>query len=67
MRNPRLRIKLQRLNIVALPFSGASLEIAYANYKNFFEGQLDEENVIPTLYPVNEEIVEDHQGNQVFL
>ena len=36
--------------------------MAYSNYgKNFFEGPLDEENVILTLYPVNEEIVEDHQ------
>ncbi|KAB0346360.1 hypothetical protein FD754_011217 [Muntiacus muntjak] len=30
-------------------------------FKNFFEGPLGEENVILTLYPVNEEIVEDHQ------
>ena len=36
--------------------------MAYSDYgKNFFEGPLDEENVILTLYPVNEEIVEDHQ------
>ncbi|MXQ99963.1 hypothetical protein E5288_WYG021657 [Bos mutus] len=36
--------------------------MAYSNYgKNFFEGPLDEENVILTLYPVNEEIIEDHQ------
>ncbi|KAI4548291.1 hypothetical protein MG293_000621 [Ovis ammon polii] len=35
--------------------------MAYSNYgKNFFEGPLDEENVIFTL-PVNEEIIEDHQ------
>ena len=35
--------------------------MAYSNYgKNFFEGPLDEENVILTL-PVNEEIIEDHQ------
>ena len=35
--------------------------MAYSNYgKNFFEGALDEENVILTL-PVNEEIIEDHQ------
>ena len=30
-------------------------------FQNFFEGPLDEENVILTLYPVNEEIIEDHQ------
>ncbi|DAA14573.1 TPA: developmental pluripotency associated 2-like [Bos taurus] len=36
--------------------------MAYSDYgKNFFEGPLDEENVILTLYPVNEEIIEDHQ------
>ncbi|OWK00526.1 DPPA2 [Cervus elaphus hippelaphus] len=36
--------------------------MAYSNYgKNFFEGPLEEENVILTLYPVNEEIIEDHQ------
>ncbi|XP_070310278.1 developmental pluripotency-associated protein 2-like [Odocoileus virginianus] len=36
--------------------------MADSNYgKNFFEGPLDEENVILTLYPVNEEIIEDHQ------
>ncbi|KAG5215772.1 hypothetical protein JEQ12_001348 [Ovis aries] len=36
-------------------------EYAYPHQKNFFEGPLDEENVILTLYPVNEEIIEDHQ------
>ena len=41
--------------------------MAKANYrKNFFEGPLDEENMTLTLYPVNEEIVEDHKWNQVF-
>lgn len=36
--------------------------MAYPNYeKNYFEGAIDEENVILTLVPVNEEITEDHQ------
>lgn len=29
--------------------------------QNYFEGAIDEENVILTLVPVNEEIIEDHQ------
>ena len=36
--------------------------MACPNYeKNYFEGAIDEENVILTLVPVNEEITEDHQ------
>uniref|UniRef100_A0A8C3YP95 Developmental pluripotency associated 2 n=1 Tax=Catagonus wagneri TaxID=51154 RepID=A0A8C3YP95_9CETA len=36
--------------------------MAYPDYeKNYFDGAIDEENVILTLVPVNEEVIEDHQ------
>ena len=36
--------------------------MAYPNHeKNYFEVALEEESVILTLVPVNEEIIEDHQ------